>query len=152
MSHKLPTRLAEIVEDFSSISDRHERIEMLMHYADQFSEVPPEVATRPFSGNNHVTACESDAYVWALPQPDNSLKLHFAVENPQGLSAMALSAILEQTISGLPAEELADLPCDIVYTLFGQEISMGKGQGLMGIINMVKAFAKQEVRRASAGL
>ena len=45
--------------------------------------------------------CESDAYVWALKKPDDTLKLYFAVENPSGVSAKALAAILDKTLSGL---------------------------------------------------
>jgi hypothetical protein len=39
--------------------------------------------------------------VWALKKPDDTLKLYFAVENPSGVSAKALAAILDKTLSGL---------------------------------------------------
>ena len=75
---------------------------MLLSYADQFKDVPPEVATRPFPEKNHIPQCESDAYIWALKRPDGTLKLHFAVENPSGISARALATILDKTLSGPP--------------------------------------------------
>ncbi len=136
-----PAALAEIVEDFRSISDRGERAEMLIQYADRFEEVPEAIAARPFPEDHRVPACESEAYVWAEPLPDGTLRFHFAVENPQGLSAMALASILAETLSGAPLEEVVALDTDIVFTLFGKDLSMGKGQGLVGIINLVRHFA-----------
>ena len=122
--------------------DPPERTEMLLSYADQFKEVPPAIATRPFPKSHQVPQCESDAYVWARKQPDGTLKLYFAVENPSGVSAKALAAILDKTLSGLPPSEIAQVDCGIVEQIFRQNISMGKGMGLMAMVNAVQALAK----------
>jgi len=79
----------------------------------------------------------------ALPQPDGTLKLHFAVENPSGVSAKALATILDRSLSGLPAAEIATITPDIVERIFRQNISMGKGMGLMAMVNAVQALAKK---------
>lgn len=142
-----PAKLAELLEDFEFIDDRNERAALLIEYADRFQEVPPQVATRPFPEENHVERCESEAYVWAVDQPDGTQKYYFAVENPQGISAKAMSVILDETLSGEPPEQVAKVPCDIVYTFFGKDISMGKGQGLMGIVSMVTDAARARARR-----
>ena len=55
---------------------------------------PPGIATRPFDPSHQVPQCESDAYVWAQKLPDGTMKYYFAVENPSGISAKALAAIL----------------------------------------------------------
>jgi cysteine desulfuration protein SufE len=78
-------------------------------------------------------------------QDDGGLKLYFAVENPQGLSAMAMAAILEQTVSGLPPKQILQINSEIVYQLFGKDLSMGKGAGLTGMVNMVQALARQHL-------
>ncbi|NOK86041.1 MAG: hypothetical protein GFH27_549395n63 [Chloroflexi bacterium AL-W] len=144
----LPAGLQSIVDDFKFITDRNERAEYLIDIADRFADVrvPADVSTAPHPQENYVTMCESDAYVWAIDQPDGTQKYYFDVLNPQGLSAMAISVILAETLSGQPLEQVADVPTDIVLTLFGREISMGKGQGLMGIIGMVKMFAKNKLQ------
>ena len=116
---------------------------MLLSYADQFKEVPPDIATRPFPEKNHIPQCESDAYVWALKKPDGTLKLHFAVENPSGISARALATILDKTLSGLPAAEIATVDCGIVERIFRRNISMGKGMGLMAMVDAVRTLAKK---------
>jgi cysteine desulfuration protein SufE len=140
-----PEKLQEIIDDFEWVTDRRERTDMLIYYADQFVEVPERVATRPFPEDHRVQYCESDAYVWVEQQPDKTLRFHFAVENPQGLSAKAMAAILEQTINGLSPEEVAKISPDVVFTLFGKDISMGKGQGLTAMISQVKTYAEQFV-------
>ena len=122
--------------------DPADRTGMLLSYADQFKEVPPSIATRPFPTSHQVPQCESDAYVWAQKMPDDTLKLYFAVENPSGVSAKALAAILDKTLSGQPASEIATVNCDIVEKIFRQNISMGKGMGLMSMVQAVSALAK----------
>lgn len=119
---------------------------MLIEFADRFEEVPVWVAERPFSEEHHVQKCESDAYVWAEDQEDGTLKFYFAVENPQGISAKAWSVIMDETLSGQPLEVVAATPCDVVFTVFGKEVSMGKGMGLMGITDMVTTYAKQRLK------
>ena len=86
--------------------------------------------------------CESDAYVWARKLPDGTLKLYFAVENPAGVSARALGAILDKTLSGLPPAEIAQVTPDIVERIFRQNISMGKGIGLMSMVEAVRTLAR----------
>ncbi|WP_322796327.1 SufE family protein [Tepidiforma sp.] len=144
-----PEAFQKVLEDFQW-ADRTERIDLLIGYADRFKEVPPTIATRPFPEEHHVQKCESDAYVWAEDLPDGTLKFHFAVENPQGLSAKAWAVILDETLSGQPLEQVAAVPCDSVFTVFGKEVSMGKGMGLMGIVDMVTAFARQRLNQRGA--
>jgi cysteine desulfuration protein SufE len=137
------SKLTTLLETFDELPDPADRTDLLLSYADQFREVPPEIATRPFPESHHVPQCESDAYIWAIRNPDGTLKFHFAVENPSGVSAKALAAILERYVSGLPPQEIATIDADIVERIFRRNISMGKGMGLMSMVNAVKALAKR---------
>lgn len=143
MSSGLPPRVAEIIEDFGLLEDRQDRLMTLIDFADRFQEVPTEVASRPFPETNHVQRCESEAYVFTTPHPEGGVKFHFAVENPQGISAKAMAVILDETISGEDPRSIAKVPTDLVYQVFGKELSMGKGQGLMGMIELCKILAKK---------
>ena len=98
-----PEKLQTLLDVFAGVTDTHERTQLLLDYAKRFKEVPAEMATRPFGKHHLVPHCESEAYVWAVPNPDGTLALHFAVENPSGISAKALGAILQKTLSGLAA-------------------------------------------------
>ena len=144
---KYPEKLREVLEIF--VDNPGDRNAMLVEYSDQFEGVPERIATRPYPHEHQVPHCESDSYVFVealKPQhgPATPLKYYFAVENPFGVSARALSAILDQTLSELPARDIAAMPIDdLVTTLFGRNVSMGKGQGLLSIASMVKAFAQR---------
>lgn len=137
----MPEKLQELVDTFQMF-DPADRTSLLLSYADQFKDVPPTVATRPFSKSHQIPQCESDAYAWAQKMPDGTLKLYFAVENPSGVSAKALATILDKTLSGLPASEIATITPDIVEQIFRQNISMGKGMGLMSMVEAVRALAR----------
>ena len=137
----MPQKLDQLVEMFQMF-DPADRTNLLLSYADQFRDVPREIAARPFPKSHQVPQCESDAYVWARRQSDGTLKLYFAVENPSGVSAKALAAILDKTLSGLPASEIAQINTDIVEKIFRQNISMGKGIGLMSMVQAVATLAK----------
>jgi cysteine desulfuration protein SufE len=146
----MPAKLIALRDLFLSMKDRNERIQMLIDIASGFKPVPEDVATRPFDEKNRVPHCESEAFVWAVPRPDKTLKFYFAVENPQGISARATAAILDKTLSGALPEEVAAVPGDVIYEIFGSELSMGKNMGLTGMLNMCKAAALQQIARNGA--
>jgi len=140
---RYPDKLADVLETFEMFSEPTERAQLLISYSDQFRPVPPEVATRPYPSSHQIPQCESEAYAWAVKQPDDTLKLYFAVENPSGISARALATILDKSLSGLPAEQVAQVSPDIVEQIFRQNISMGKGMGLMSMVLAVRALAQR---------
>lgn len=142
----MPNKLQQLVDLFEMF-DPSDRTSMLLSYADQFKDVPREVATRPFDKAHQVPQCESDAYVWAVKRPDGTLQLYFAVENPSGVSAKALAAILDKTLSGLQASEIATITPEIVEKIFRQNISMGKGMGLMSMVQAVATLARAAAPR-----
>jgi cysteine desulfuration protein SufE len=140
---EIPEKLAQTLDALSLVPDRNERIQLLIDTAERFEDVSPRIATRPFPEENRVPACESEAFVWAERRPDGNLDFHFAVENPQGISAKAMAVILGNTLSGAPLEQVAAVPQDVVYKVFGNELSMGKSMGLMGMVGMVATLAKR---------
>jgi len=150
----LPAPLAEVVGEFEAV-DRGLRAEMLIEYADQFEAVPPSVAARPYPELNRAPRCESEAYVFATDQPDGTLRFWFAVENPQGLSAKAWAAILDETLSGQPLEDVVRVPQEVVFSIYGRDVTMGKRQGLLGMLDCVQQEARRRLdqrRRTDQGL
>lgn len=140
-----PPKLQDYLDDFGFISTRDERIDFLIAISDEFEPVPASVATKPYEEAYRVIGCESEAFVWAIDRPDGTLDFHFDVLNPQGLSAMAMCAILDQSCSGAPLDQVAAINGDVVFTFFGKDISMGKGRGLTEIINAVVYSANQRL-------
>ncbi len=143
-----PAKLQEYLDDFSFITSREERVDYLIAIADEFQPVPESIATKPYDEAHRVIGCESEAFVWALERADGTLDFYFDVLNPQGLSAMAMSAILDQACSGAPLEQVAAINGEVVFTFFGRDISMGKGRGLTELINAVVYQANQRLKSA----
>ncbi len=149
--HALPEKLVQLLDLLTHIEERSERIDFLIQVADRCREVPAQIAVRPFPEANKVPACESQAYVWAEPRLDGTLKFHFAVLNPHGISAKAMAVILDETLSGEPAAAVARVQGDVVYQIFGNELSMGKSMGLMAMVAMVRNSAEQALTQAHPG-
>jgi cysteine desulfuration protein SufE len=151
---RLPGPLEELITDLDH-ADRSLRADMLIEYADRFTEVPPTVARRPYPDANRAPRCESEAYVFATDREDGTLRFWFAVENPQGISAKAWAAILDESLSGQPLELVAQIPQDVLFRIFGRGLSMGKGQGLIGMLDLVQHEARarlEAARRRAQGL
>lgn len=125
-----------------SVTDRSERIELLISIGERFKGVPDGVASRPYPEDRKVPACESEAYVFTESREDGTLDFHYAVENPQGISAMATAVILKDACSGAPLDQVANVSTDIVYQIFGNELSMGKSMGLTAMVQMTTHAAK----------
>lgn len=141
----IPPRLADMAEMFVGM-DRQERIQTLIDMGDKFKVVPTEIAEKPYPESSRAPHCESDAFVFSAPQPDGTLKFYFDVLNPQGISAKATAVILDKTLSGAPLDQVARVPADIMYDIFGRELSMGKNMGLTGMVNMCKAAAIRRMK------
>jgi sulfur transfer protein SufE len=146
-----PAALRDVLETFALVSDPADRADLLISFADQFKPVPPEIAMPPYPKDHLVPYCESEAYVWLIPQDNGTAKLHFAVENPSGISAKALASILTSTLSSLTPEAIEQVSPDIVERIFRQNISMGKGMGLMAMVQAVQALARRASRPGLRG-
>lgn len=143
----IPEKMRDLLSVFSLMTDRSERVAALIDLADEFAPVPAAIATAPYPDASRAPNCESDAYVFAREQNDNTLRFYFAVENPQGVSAMAMAAIMDQTLSEAPLEQVLAVDADVIYAFFGRELSMGKSAGLMGMVQLVHALTKRHLVR-----
>lgn len=133
--------LTELIETFALIDDRNERIQALISLGQQFRPVSPEIAAKPYPEHHRVPGCESEVFVWGT-QEAGKWDFHFAVENPQGLSAMAMAYVLSENLRGRTREEVLAVPEEVVYDLFGRELSMGKNMGLQGMVQMCKRIVQ----------
>lgn len=139
----IPVMLADMATMLSGM-ERSERIQALIDMGEKFKAVPADVASQPYPESARVPHCESEAFVFSAPQADGTLKFYFDVLNPQGISAKATAVILDKTLSGASLDEVVRVPGDIMYDIFGRELSMGKNMGLTGMVNMCK-FAAQKM-------
>jgi cysteine desulfuration protein SufE len=144
-----PSALKSYIQDYKSLDDFELRAQALIELADGFTPPPQSIASAPYPESAKVPGCESEAYLFVEANHDNSLNFYFAVQNPQGISAKALAQLLKQTLDGQPLAQVVCVPEDVVYELFGKNISMGKGLGLMGMVQMLKAVARKYLEATS---
>lgn len=144
MPNALPTRLQEQLDDLAMFADRTERIQALIGIAETFKNPGPDEVPR--TPETRVPGCESEVFLHTAPD-GNGLRFRYAVDNPQGISAMALAAILGEGLSSAPLEQVGGVPDDLIYTIFGKELSMGKSMGLINMLRMAKAAAQVAGRR-----
>jgi cysteine desulfuration protein SufE len=134
-----------------SVLDRDARIRLRIDLAERFHPAPAWTAARPYPEEHRVPGCESQAFVWAEANPDGTLQFHFAIENPQGISAKALAVVLCRTLAGAHPAEAAEVPPEMVVALFGEELSLGKSLGLTNMIHMVRALARRHLHASAHG-
>ena len=144
-----PAKLELLIADIESVDDRMVRAEILTELGNSYQEVPAAVAHRPFSQEHKVTACQSDAYVWVVMSDQGLCFPYFAVENPQGLSAKALASLLTQGCSGVTAQEISAVSDGIVARVFGSTISMGKAEGLMNMVRLMRRLAHEAEQKVA---
>ena len=138
-----PERLNKVLSLIRSAETRADRIQILVAIAQRYCGVPEHVATPPYAPEHEVPGCESRVFWFTEPRPDGTLDYHYAVENPHGISAKALAVILHEALSGAPLEQVAAISTDVVYEIFGSDISMGKSMGLQGMVGVSAAAARQ---------
>lgn len=137
------SKLSSLTNELSMIDDRELRADLLIEFAEKYKVASPDVAKTPYPPENKVPACESDAYVWVTKEDSGALYPHFVVQNPQGISAKALAAVITEALAGTTKDAYKELDDSLVDKVFGRTISMGKGQGLMGMIRLVKFLAEK---------
>ncbi len=125
----LPPKLAEVVDMLAMFTDRNEKIQAIISIAESFRGTQNP---KPYDESHRVPGCESEDGRWHF---------EFAVENPQGLSAMAFGTILQNGLDGLTKDEIFEVPDELVYDIFGRELSMGKSMGLINMLQMCKRLS-----------
>ncbi len=144
-SRSIPEKLQKILEVFEFTPDRNDRYQLLIDFADRFKPVKEAIASRPYPENHRVPSCESQAFVFSEERPDGLLNFHFAVENPNGISAKAISAIMQDVASGASLDEILAIDPDIVFKFFNRDqLGIARSEGLRGIIKFVRFFALKQ--------
>jgi sulfur transfer protein SufE len=144
-----PGPLARVADEVAAL-ELDERVEQLIGWADEFVPVPAEIAAPPYPDSARVPHCESGVSVFPVDRADGTLDFHFAVESRHALAARAWAVVLSRTCSGQPLERVADIPEDVMFRIFGPDLSMGKGQGLSGMLDMVRRAAQTRLARRAA--
>jgi len=148
---EVPENLADLLEFFDLLSDRADQIDALTSFAERLEPVPESIAQRPYPESHRVPNCESQVYVWAEAHEDATLKFHFAVENPQGITAMASAVILDEGLASADPEDVARIDPELILRFFGGELSVRKSVGLLEMVNTVRRLAVNYLSTGQTG-
>jgi len=130
---------AQIIEDFSFLPEWDERYAYLIEQGGKMAPLPQEYR----SDKNIVRGCQS--LVWLHRECRNG-DVYLQSES-DSLIVKGLAAILMQVFSGQPAEEV--LTADLTFFQeigLDQHLSSQRANGLMAMIEEIKAFAAQCIK------
>ena len=133
-----PTKLQEYLDTLAMFPDRQDRIETLIGFADEYQH--PTGEAFPRDEKSKVPGCESEVYV-RLTKTEDRFSFGYVVDNPQGISAMAMAAILTAGLENCTVQEINAIDDQIVFEIFGNELSMGKNLGLTNMLRVSKHLA-----------
>lgn len=141
-SENIPSRLAEIVEEFK-ISDRNEKLELLLEFADRMPPLPENL--RDHQHMEQVHECMSPVFVHAERQGDGVI---FFFDVPEEApTTRGYAALLAEGLSGCKPEQIVAVPADFFLEMGLQQVL--SPQRLNGI-SAILAYMKRQALRAAA--
>jgi cysteine desulfuration protein SufE len=105
----MPTRLAEIVDEFAD-APRDVVLEMLLEYADAVPPLPADLAGH--DGMEQVPECQTPFFLRAIVDPDRRVELWFDCP-PEAPTTRAFAGILAEGLADARADEVLAVPGDL---------------------------------------
>jgi cysteine desulfuration protein SufE len=115
----LPPSLAEIVELFSTSPPR-DRLELLLEYSQQVPPLPQRLRDHP-ERLEPVPECQSPLFVAAEVGADGRVEINVDVP-PEAPTTRGFAGIMHAGLSGLPAQDVLDVPADVTGRLALAEV------------------------------
>lgn len=133
----IPPRLREIIDEFKE-SDRNEKLELLLDYADRMPELPP--ALRNHQGMEQVHECMTPVFIYA-ERAGPGVVFHFDVP-AEAPTTRGFSALLADGLRGRTSQEILSVPSDF-FTEMGlhQILSPQRLNGISAILAYMKRQA-----------
>lgn len=134
---QLPSKLHDIVEDFSSCLGQ-EKLEYLLEFAEQLPELPPRYAGE--QNDHQVHECMTPIFIYAENE-DGCIHYFFNVP-AEAPTVRGFAAIMYQGLSGLTPAEITAVPNDFYLKMGLQEVLSGQRlNGISAILRYMKRLA-----------
>jgi cysteine desulfuration protein SufE len=136
MTAKLPTKLAEISDDFLALGD-NDRIQMLLEFALDLPELPERYHDHP-ELFERVEECQSPVYIFV--EIDAEDKVHVDATAPeQAQTTRGFASILAEGLSGLTSIQVLEVSDDFPNMLgLAKIISPLRLRGMAGMLRRIK--------------
>lgn len=137
----LPSKLQEIVDDFSSMT-REEKLETLLAYAESFAPLPERLRPQ-LDQMEDVPECMTPVRMLAERQADGSLMFHFDIP-PHSPTVRGLASILASGLNGCQPDEILGVPADFYLPMKLEEaVTQQRITGFVGVLAHMKHIAVQ---------
>lgn len=131
----------ELVDAFEMFDNWEDRYRFLIDLGKQLPSLPPDAKTE----ENRVHGCQSNVWMIAKPkQEGGETKIDFIAESDSTIVS-GLIAIVSRVYSGQTPRDILQFDMDgLLKTLeLDQHLSMGRRNGLAGMVTRVKTLATQ---------
>jgi cysteine desulfuration protein SufE len=140
----LPSALATIRDDFLAL-EQHERLVLLLEFANELPELPPKYADHP-DLLERVEECQSPVFIF-VDVEDDIVHLH-ATAPKEAPTTRGFASILAQGLAGLTVDEVLDVPDDYPLTLgLTEAVSPLRIRGMSALLGRTK---RQEREKTAA--
>ena len=145
----LPSKLAEVVDDFGAVSER-ERLQLLLEFSEGLPALPERYSEHP-ELLEPVPECQSPVFVIteledaddATPPLERRVRV-FASAPREAPTTRGFAGILVEGLDGLPAAELLAVPDDVSDRLgLGRAVSPLRLRGMAGMLGRIKRQVRE---------
>ncbi len=141
---QLPPAMAELVDDFQAVTEP-ERLQLLLELSKELPELPPRYADH-LDQMERVHECQSPLFlaveVSRDPQADHeaaSIVRLFFDAPPESPTTRGFAGILHESLDGLTAQEVLDVPDDAPYRFgLAQAVSPLRMRGMIAMLSRIK--------------
>jgi cysteine desulfuration protein SufE len=137
----LPSALATIRDDFLAL-EQHERLVLLLEFANELPELPPKYADHP-DLLERVEECQSPVFIFVDVEND-IVHLH-ATAPKEAPTTRGFASILAQGLAGLTVDEVLDVPDDYPLTLgLTEAVSPLRIRGMSALLGRTKRQVREK--------
>ena len=131
----------ELVDSFTLFDEWEDRYRFLIDLGKELPPFPDAQRTE----ENRVHGCQSNVWLIAEPHQDNGHKRIEFVADSDAHIVRGLIAILRRIYSGQSAQDILSFDIDDFFKRLGldQHLSMGRRNGLAGMVARIKTLASQ---------
>ncbi len=135
----LPAALAEIVDDFASVSDQ-EKLQLLLEFSRELPPLPTELQE---AAMEPVPECQSPLFLSVDAADRENVRLYFSAP-PEAPTTRGFASILHQGLDGQSAEAILDVPGDFYSALgLADAVSPLRLRGMSAMLTRIKRHLRE---------
>ncbi|MGB7449876.1 MAG: SufE family protein [Ornithinimicrobium sp.] len=145
-SADLPPTMAELVEDFTAVSEA-DRLQLLLELSKELPDLPPRYAERT-AEMERVHECQSPLFlaveVERTSREEPVVRLFFDAP-PEAPTTRGFAGILHESLDGLSAGEVLAVPDDAPYRFgLATAVSPLRMRGMVAMLSRIKRHVRAE--------